>query len=138
MQQDSGEPIRSFHAKVKGRAITCAYSVKCTCNPASDVDYTEWVIKDVLLNGLADGDIKRDILGLNELDTLTVEDLVARIESKETARNALQLNIPSNDSLCRYKDPVQNGETQAMVLTPSPPWRYVSKDLNMARHELVF
>ena len=103
MQQDAGEPIRSFHAKVKGRAVTCAYSVKCSCTTPSDVDYTEWVIKDVLLNGLADGDIKRDILGLNELDTLTVEDLVARIESKETARNALQLDIPSNDAISTFK-----------------------------------
>ena len=31
MQQDAGEPIRSFHAKVKGRAVTCAYNVKCSC-----------------------------------------------------------------------------------------------------------
>ena len=26
MTQDSGEPIRSFHAKVKGRAATCSYT----------------------------------------------------------------------------------------------------------------
>jgi len=69
----------------------------------SNAPATEWVIKDVLLNGLADGDIKRDILGLNELDTLKVEDLVARIESKETARNALQLDIPSNDAISTFK-----------------------------------
>ena len=61
MQQDSGETIRSFHAKVKGRALTCSYTIKCKCSPATDVDCTELVIKDVILNGIADADIKKEI-----------------------------------------------------------------------------
>ena len=99
MQQDSGEPIRSFHAKVKGRAMTCAFKVKCSCSPSTEVDYTEWVIKDVLLNGLADSDIKKDMLSLNELDTLSVEELVSRVESKETARNALRIEESSSNTI---------------------------------------
>ena len=51
MQQDSGESIRSFHANVKGKAATCSYMVKCSCDRPIDVDYTELVIKDVILNG---------------------------------------------------------------------------------------
>ena len=89
MTQDSGEPIRSFHAKVKGGAVTCAYTISCKCDPPTEVDYTEYVIKDVILNGLVDEDIKKEVLGMDDLDELSVEKLVSRIEGKETARNAL-------------------------------------------------
>ena len=89
MTQDREEAIRTFHAKVKGRALTCAYKVDCSCDPPSKADYTDCVIKDVLINGLSDEDIKREILGLSDLDKLSVDDTVAKIESKETARNAM-------------------------------------------------
>ena len=89
MQQDSGEPIRSFYAKVKGRASTCSYVVHCKCTPPTKVDYTQLIVKDVLMNGLVDEDIKKEILGMDDLDNLEVEDMISRIESKETARNAL-------------------------------------------------
>ena len=73
MTQDSGEPIRSFHAKVKGRAATCSYMVRCKCTPPTEVDYTEYVIKDVILNGLADEDIKKDVIGMDDLDEMSVD-----------------------------------------------------------------
>ena len=92
LTQDRGEPIRSFQAKVKGKALTCNYRIRCSCDPPQDVDYTDCVMKDVLLNGLADEDIKKEVLGLQDLDTLSIADTVARIETKETARNAMTVN----------------------------------------------
>ena len=103
MQQDSGESIRSFHAKVKGRAATCSYVVKCSCSPPTNVDYTELVIKDVILNGLADEDIKKEVLGADDLDGLTVEKLISRIEGKETARNALQKGQTLSAGISAFK-----------------------------------
>ena len=92
MSQDREEPIRTFLAKVKGKALTCNYKVDCSCAPPTKVDYTDCVIKDVILNGLVDEDIKKEILGQQDLDKLSVDDTVTRIESKETARNALSQN----------------------------------------------
>ena len=89
MSQDREEPIRSFHAKVKGKALTCSYKVKCPCDQPVEVDYTENVIKDVILNGLSDKDIKKEVLGMQDIDTLSISDTINRIETKETARNAL-------------------------------------------------
>ena len=89
MQQDSGEPIRSFYAKVKGRASTCSNEVPCKCDPSTKVDCTQLIVKGVLLNGLVDEDIKKEILGMDDLDDLDVEEMISRIESKETAHNAL-------------------------------------------------
>ena len=36
---------------------------------------------EVLLNGLADEDIKKEVLGLQDLDTLSITETVARIEN---------------------------------------------------------
>ena len=45
MSQDREEPIRTFLAKVKGKALTCNYKVSCSCAPPTKVDYTDCVIK---------------------------------------------------------------------------------------------
>ena len=47
------------------------------------------------MNGLVDEDIKKEILGQQDLDKLSVDDTVTRIESKETARNALSQSTGS-------------------------------------------
>ena len=103
MQQDSGEPIRSFYAKVKGRASTCSYVVSCKCNPPTKVDYTQLIVKDVLMNGLVDEDIKKEILGMDDLDDLEIESMISRIESKETARNALNRSLTTSAGISAFK-----------------------------------
>jgi len=45
MAQDTSETARAFFARVKGRADTCKYITKCSCN--LDVNYTNSVVKDV-------------------------------------------------------------------------------------------
>ena len=63
----------------------CAYntSVKCTC-PAPrdvDVDFTDIIVKDVIVAGLSDEDIKRDVLGWTNLDTSNINDTIKFIEN---------------------------------------------------------
>ena len=63
IKQDSNEPARAFAAKIQGRAATCAFSTKCptpTCT--ANVDFTDIIAKYVLVNGLADEDVKREVL----------------------------------------------------------------------------
>ena len=91
MRQDRGQPIRSFAANVRGKAHTCSFSKKCgtpTC--ASPVDYTDDIVKYVLLAGVADEEIKRDVLGLgSDLDLKSLNDTISLIESKEMAARAM-------------------------------------------------
>lgn len=89
MRQAHGENIRSFYSKIKGKAATCNYSIKCHCNPPSTVDFTDIIIRDVVVAGLADVDIRKEVLGWTELDNAPITDAIAFIESKEMARNAL-------------------------------------------------
>ena len=56
MRQDHDEGVRSFYARVKGKADTCAYLVKCT-HGCQKSDYTHEVIKYVLVTGISDPEI---------------------------------------------------------------------------------
>ena len=96
MRQDRGQPIRSFAAKVKGKAHTCAFSKPCataTCN--LNVDYTEDIVKHVILAGIVDEDIQREVLGLEGLDAKSLNDTIATIENKEMAARAMSSALPA-------------------------------------------
>ena len=113
MFQNSGESVRSFHSRVKGKALTCRFEVTCN-HPhvtagTAQVDYTEKMIRHVLLNGLYDNDIH-----LNDLDNLSNNEIVARVESKETAREATSSH--SNNAITEYKR-----QQRAPPRPPNPP-----------------
>ena len=77
----------AFTAKVWGKAETCSYTASCTCG--ASVDYTDHVIRDVILNGLYDTDIRREVLGIAGILETPINEIIALVESKEMARNAL-------------------------------------------------
>lgn len=87
MRQDHGQPIRSFAAQVKGKAQVCNFTKSCRCNVV--VDYTEDIVKYVVLCGIVDEEIKRNILGQSDLDEKSLNDTISLIENKEMASRAM-------------------------------------------------
>ena len=87
LRQEHDEPFRTFTAKVRGKAETCSYTASCTCG--ASVDYTDHVIRDVILNGLYDTDIRREVLRIAGILETPINEIIALVESKEMARNAL-------------------------------------------------
>ena len=87
MRQLRDEPLRAFAARVRGKADTCAFTIDCTCG--LKINYTDHMIRDTLLNGIADDEIRREILGGADILTRAVNEIVALVESKEMARNAV-------------------------------------------------
>ena len=83
MRQLRDEPFRAFAARVRSKADTCAFTVDCTCG--LKVNYTDHMIRDTLLNGIAD----REIIASADVLTCAVNEIVAQVESKEMARNAV-------------------------------------------------
>ena len=75
LRQERDETVRAFSARVRGKAETCAFSTTCECG--KDVDY---IIHDVLLNGLYNPDIRREILGTTDILNKVVNDVVALVE----------------------------------------------------------
>ena len=91
LKQDSGQLIREFYANVKAQAATCDFTVKCTqpcCINKPPVDYTSLVVKDILICGLSDTDIRKDVLEWPDLDQKSTTDLVGFIEGKETSKKS--------------------------------------------------
>ncbi|GFO25984.1 enzymatic polyprotein [Plakobranchus ocellatus] len=61
MRQDRDEPIRAFAARLRGQAGVCNFSIKCPCG--TYVDYSDVMVRDILIKGLSDEEIRLDILG---------------------------------------------------------------------------
>ena len=113
LHQERDETFRAFAARVRGKAETCAFAARCECG--RNVDYTDHVIRDVLSNGLSDPDIRRDVLGTKDLLTKPINDVIALVENKEMARNALP--SASLSSISTFK---QNKQAQPTT-PPSDP-----------------
>ena len=113
LYQERDQAFRAFAARVRGKAETCAFNATCECG--TSVDYTDHVIRDVLLNGLSDPDIRRDVLGTKDILTKLINDVIALVENKEMARNALPSATLS--SISTFK---QISRAQPTPLPPAP------------------
>lgn len=80
-QQKRDKPFRTFTAKIRGKAKTYSYATKCTCGTL--VGYTDHVIRDVILNGLYDTNIRREVLSAQGILEKPLNDIIALVESKE-------------------------------------------------------
>ena len=105
MSQSADEQIRTFSARVRGKAETCGFTttVKCQCSKEIKADYTEEVIRDIILAGISDLDIRRDVLSMPGILEKSTNDVVGIIESREMARNATPLSSVSVSAMSSYK-----------------------------------
>ena len=88
MRQDRDEPVRAFAARLRGQAGVCNYRVKCpseVCN--ASVDYSGIMVRDALIRGLNDEEIRLDILGESRQD-MSLEDALSYAEAKESGKRS--------------------------------------------------
>ena len=124
-KQAPGETIREFYANVRAAAAICKFEVRCkqTCCAADDkedmVDYTDMVIKDVLIAGIYDADIRKDILSTADLDKKDDKEVVRLVEAKEIAYKAWSsANSGTNNAFSSYKRNLkQDNETDHSIKT---------------------
>ena len=119
MRQDRDEPVRAFAARLRGQAGVCNYWVDCgTCG--TEVDYSNTMIRDVLIRGLNDEEIRLDILGESRQD-MSLEDALQFVEAKESGkRSAGRLfaeggptTITAATSSYRRKEKLRNNPNEA-------------------------
>ena len=60
------------------------------------------MVKDVVISGLADEDVKKDVLGWSDLDNKTLDETITFIEAKEMTRDAMSKG-PIAAGLSTYK-----------------------------------
>ena len=90
MKQDDGEPIRKFYARVQNLARQCQLTVPCPeigCrnHTAPFISYADEIVKQVVLCGIADQDIKKEVLGTTGINAKSLTETLGLIEDKETA-----------------------------------------------------
>ena len=89
-RQDHGVNFREYYANTRAAAATCNYKIQCphTCCIGKDpIDYTQNVVKDICLAGIADADIPREVLGLIDLDSKTATDHAKLISPKKILKD---------------------------------------------------
>ena len=114
MQQSRDELFRAFAARVRGKAETCAYAKKCTCGLS--VDFTDQMTRDVLIAGIADLDIRREVLGTPGVLAKPLNDIISCVEGKEMARNALPghptISVVSSFKRSKATQPGDKGDSK--------------------------
>ena len=90
MKQLRDEAFRKFASRVRGKAETCEYetSVLCQCTKVNNVNFTDHIMRDVLLAGIYDADIRREMYGIDRILEHPINDVIATVEKKEMARDA--------------------------------------------------
>ena len=98
MQQDDDEGIRYFGASIKGQASVCKYFISCpSCN--HDVNYTDDIMKDVIVRGISDGEIQLDILSDHNQD-MSLNDIIRYAEAKESGKRSATKILSSVQGAC--------------------------------------
>ena len=112
MCQGNDELIRTFYSKVQGKAQICGFTVKfkCECEKISTVDYTGEVIKDVLLAGIADENIRERVYDVEDVEEKSVNEIVALIERKEKARKKHQSGVSAISSFKRSRNQASSSQ----------------------------
>ena len=100
MHQKRDESFRSFATRVRGKAETCNFVTKndCTCGKRNTVDYTENTPGNVLVAGIYDVDIRRDILAIDGVVGKATNEVVALVERAEMALDANHVSASTSAS----------------------------------------
>ena len=125
MRQAPDEKFRAFAAKTKGKAETCRFRtmIKCDCDKYIEADYTNESVRDVLLAGIADVDIRREALSLPNVQKMSINDVIGFVETREMAIAA----TPADNSLSAVSSfkKVRKDENPAKTLTNRPENRSI-------------
>ena len=88
MCQSNDEPFRTFAARVQGRAHVCGFVTKerCVCGHELSVNYTEEMVKHVILAGISDESIRTSVLETEAIEERKLNEIISLVERKEKAR----------------------------------------------------
>ena len=97
LKQDRDEPMRSFCARLRGQASVCKFLINCPCEPSVEVDFSDQMVRDALINGLEDEEIRLDILAQSK-QNMTLDEVLQLAEAKESGKRSAQRLHIHNDN----------------------------------------
>ena len=81
LSQQHDEGVRHYLSRLKGVASRCSFEIQCSCGITNS--FTEAITRFKLIAGLADTDIKQDILSKSDM---SLEETVKAVEGKESGK----------------------------------------------------
>ena len=90
MKQAHDEAFRAFASRIRGKVDTCNFSTNnvCSCGISSKVDYTDHMMRDILIVGIYNTEIRCDILRVEGITEKSINEVTSLVEKHEMARNA--------------------------------------------------
>ena len=131
LRQDRDEPVRAYSARLKGQARVCQFVVNCLCSSCPDhdicvgADYSDIVVRDQVILGCADHDIKLDCLTEKGSST-SLEEVTTFIEGKESGKLSLQQLTGGSEAatpISSFRKQQRAGIKQQAPPTPLPTTR---------------
>ena len=86
MHQYNDKPIHAFGAWIRSQARVCEYHITCP-NCFKFINFTDFILRDVLACEIPDPEIQLDLLG-NAKQDITLEQMLKFIESKESGERS--------------------------------------------------
>lgn len=150
LQQAPDEQFRTFAARVKGKAETCGFTTTatCICKRTVSVDYTEETVRDVLLAGISDLDIRREALSAIDIQEMSLNNVISFVEGREMARNATpHTSLSAVSSFKRNSQQIRTrtdyrpelprqGKTRALDRTATAPCPDCGKQFNLYKQRM--
>ena len=96
MKQDHGETVLVFSSRALGKARNCKLTVRCPHN--TDVDYSEEMVKQVVIASMYDEEIKRKVLSTVGIDDKSLNETVGIIETEEMASRSMLVASESSQA----------------------------------------
>ena len=131
LRQDRDEPMRAFLARLRGQASICCFKVQCACG--NEVHYSDDMVRDTLIRGIADEEIRLDILGLPKQD-MSLEEAVSFIEAKESGKRSANIFHNGNAMAAVAATSSYRRQERGRLLTksgdnnpPTPPCTHCGK-----------
>ena len=104
LQQEEGETIQQFAARLNGAASICNFTMKCKCEQT--VNFAEKMQSFQLIRGLVDNEIQEKILAETATRDMTLNEIIKHSEAVEAGKRSgdimsksSNLNISKSGSL---------------------------------------
>ena len=122
LKQRRDEAFRAFAARARGKAETCGFTMSslCTCGQSNAVDYTDNILRDVLVAGIYDTEIRREILGIEGITERSVNEVISLVEKREMAHDANMVSGNAS-SISSFRQEVRKTHESRRSLPLPPP-----------------
>ena len=137
--QDHDKPLHFCNpCQAESKAETCSFTTisECECGKKYIISYTEEAIKDVILAGVGDEDIRREVLTTEDILSRQSFEIIFFIKSKEMGRHATEnsLNISAVSSFQQQKKQSFNvGDKSQYVLSSAVEKCFIHSQKKMLR-----